>query len=276
MTAENRQFRFDPESAMWKVNGYKGTALGGGGRALHMQIAHPLVAQALDDSGFLKHDPYHRLKGTMDAGIDLIYGTHKSAQKVADRINGMHQHVHGTLEQTTGAHQKGHPYDAMDQKLLAWVGATLIDSSITGYEMFINDLSSDDKDEYLNNAKDLFTMVHLEPTALPSYYEGLKEYIQDMINTEQVKVGPLAKELAPYTTLSHTKLSGVAMYGLRRITVYALPEDLQKQFGYTMPDWERKLIRNLAGFTKKTVPLMPPYMRYFKQFREAQRVFEAK
>ncbi len=276
MNAEFVDFRFSPESVLWEVNRAKGTTLGGGGSALHMEVAMPPVADALDFSEFFYKRPTKRLHQTLDAGLDMTFGTHESSLKVAETINKMHEHVNGFMRETVGVYKAGDPYSAMDRKMQAWVGASIIDCSVKGYEMFFRDLKLSEKDGYLDNAKDLFTMLHLERDALPSRWEGLQEYIQDMIDTEQVKVGPLAKKLAPYLTLSHTRLSRIATCPIRRLTVYALRDDLREQFGYSMSDFEKQAIGKVVKFTKDhVVNHLPPIIRDFKQYRDAQDMLKA-
>lgn len=270
MSKERSIFQFNPESTMWKVNRYHPVLLAGG-RALHMQIAHPLVAQAVKDSGFLERNPRERLRNTARSGIDLIYGTPEISHAVADRINTIHARAQGVLEETIGAHPAGERYDARDQKLLAWVAATLMDSSIVGYETFINPLTDEEKNQYVVDTKELFGLVNLEPSSLPSSYKGLTNYIHGMIDSEQVKVGGLARELAPYTILSHTRMSKILMYGMRVTTIYLLPEKLQEQFGYTMPAWEKELVQKFASALKKSVPYMPSLLVEFKQSRDAHK-----
>ncbi len=260
------------DSAISRVNRDKGTALGGGPRSLHLQVAYAPVAQALVDSGRIQRDTLPRLQETLNAGLGLIFGTTKEKKTIATMINRMHAHVKGEIKEAVGAHKIGDPYDAMDQSQLTWVAATLIDSSIFGYEMFIKRLSIEDKDEYLENAKDLFSTLHLEPTALPQRFEGLQEYMKDMIDTEQVKVGRLARELAPHLTLSHGRLAPLT-YPVRRIAVFAIPEPLRSQFGYQMSAGEQTMINEFAENIKTLVPLMPPYVRYFKQYRDSLRKY---
>lgn len=276
MNAELIDFRFPPESTLWKVNAPRGTTLWGGQRALHGQIAHPLVAQALYDSKTIILTPGKRLKATLDAGLDMSFGTLEEAAAVAEAINIIHEYVHGKLIEDTGIYKADTPYNAMDQDLLKWVGATLIDGSIYGYEKSIGDLTLAEKDDYLANAKDLFTMVHLEPNMLPDRFEGLQEYMQDMIDTERVKVGPLALELAPHLTLSHTRLGKISMGWLRGIAAYSLQDELREQFGYSLPTWERTVLDLAAASTKnRLVKVMPDFIRLWEQPRRAKRLLRA-
>ena len=72
----------------------------GWGRAILLQLAHPLVAAAVADhsdywSGPL---PYlRRTRQTVGSMLDLTFGTPTEIQATADRINSIHERVHGRL-----------------------------------------------------------------------------------------------------------------------------------------------------------------------------------
>ena len=101
--------------------------LAGWGRAILLQIAHPLVAQGVaDHSGFASERwaRVGRLKRTIGAMLALTFGTHEESTEAAAAINRIHDRVHGRLPQPAGAFASGFPYSAHDPALLAWVHVT--------------------------------------------------------------------------------------------------------------------------------------------------------
>src|SRR6185369_15665830 len=96
------------------------------GPAILMQLAHPLVAQGIaDHSAFRKerHGRLRRLFHTIDAMLQISFGTDEQAQAVVARINAIHNRVNGQLSQGAGVFPGGTPYSAHDPALLAWVHA---------------------------------------------------------------------------------------------------------------------------------------------------------
>jgi uncharacterized protein (DUF2236 family) len=268
--SKSPEYQFGVGTEIWKVNKEKAIVLAGG-RALLMQLAHPKVAQAIEDSNFLRKHPMKRLMQTAEAGVDMIFDTEQNSQKVADRINTVHRYVSGILKEPVGSHPEGSVYSASDQKLLAWVAATLIDSSIVGYQNFVRPLTPKERDGYVVEGKSLFAKLNLKPESLPDTYEELRIYINENIKSGEVEVGKLAKELAPYALLSHKPAYRTLMSPLRLATAYTLPEPLAEQYGMKLPLWQEKLLSQAAGGLRKAVPYLPREIRFFNKYRDAKK-----
>src|SRR5437899_10937020 len=73
---------FGPGSAAWSINARAWLVLGGG-RALLLQIAHPLVAAAVADHSGFDRDPWERLWGTLDAVLNVTFGDTNQAHDAA-------------------------------------------------------------------------------------------------------------------------------------------------------------------------------------------------
>src|SRR2546425_11123570 len=96
--------------------------LAGWGRAILLQLAHPLVAQGVaDHSGFATQRRGHvkRLKRTLRAMLALTFGTPDEAEKAAAGINRIHDRVHGPLAEAAGAFAPDTPHRAHEPPLLA-------------------------------------------------------------------------------------------------------------------------------------------------------------
>lgn len=269
------RYRFGPESILWNVNKEKAVALAGE-RALLMQIAHPLGAQAIHDSRLIENHPLQRLIDTANLGFAMVFAPMEEGDKVARSINSIHAHVKGELKESVGAYDSGAPYSARDQELLAWVAATIIDSSIVGYETFVGKLKPDEKDRYLTEAKSLFGLLRLKEDSLPSTYAGLQLYIDEMIASEKVKVGLLAKDIMPYVLLSHRAAWKAVTMPLRLATIYTLPNTLREQFEFSQPEWQEKLVSQAAGGLRKVLPYLPPEISKVLSYRRAKKELRSK
>lgn len=253
--------QFNPDGQLWRVNKER-LATFGGGRALLMQLAHPMVAQAISDAKFLENKPQERLLNTLGSGLSLIFSTPEEAQQISQRINKTHSYIKGVLQEDAGLHSKGDPYSAQDKEALTWVASTIMDSSIMGYETLVGDLEKDEKDLYVNEAKELFAMLNVPESIFPRDYLDLKVYMQDMINVGEVKVTQNAKRLAPYAMLQHAEPTKTLGYPVFRFTIYLLPEEIRKQYGFKMSPLEKKIIEKTAAGIKKSVPYISPKIRY--------------
>lgn len=186
---------FGDESMTWKVASEALMNLGGA-RAVLMQIAHPLVALGVYEHSRYMQDPFGRTMHTFMLGQMLAFGSKKTAHQAARTINRLHTHVHGTLPAHSGAFQEGTQYYARDPSLLLWVHATLIDTLLLLYPLFIGPLSRDEEERYYQESKQLATLLGLSPTTMPQTVDDLRSYVQDIVYSEQLAATPQARQLA--------------------------------------------------------------------------------
>src|SRR4029453_5850147 len=114
---------FGPGSVSWQVD-REVTVLFGGARALLLQAAHPLVVAGVNQTGMYERNPWKRLQRTLVLQYTLTFGTKAEAHAAAERINDIHERIHGIDPLT------GRAYDALDPHLLLWVHACLVDSAL--------------------------------------------------------------------------------------------------------------------------------------------------
>ena len=71
---------FSPESAIWRI-GRESVLMLGGGYALLMQAAHPLVAAGIVAHSSFRESPWRRLAGTMNAIFQYIEVFHNGRRR---------------------------------------------------------------------------------------------------------------------------------------------------------------------------------------------------
>src|SRR5213083_2845213 len=135
-----RRGLFGPESVVWRVN-REAVALLGGGRALLLQVAHPLVAAAVAAHSRLRAEPLVRLRRTLELMLTIVFAD------AAHAMAAVHE-IEGVLDADVGRWRRGTPYDANDPMLLLWVHATLVDSALLVYRRFVAPLSREDRATY--------------------------------------------------------------------------------------------------------------------------------
>ena len=69
---------FGPGSLTWRVN-REGVLLLGGGAALVLQVAHPLVAAGVAEHSNYREDPWGRLYRTLDLTTKIVFGSIEEA-----------------------------------------------------------------------------------------------------------------------------------------------------------------------------------------------------
>jgi len=151
----------------------------GWGRAILLQLAHPLVAAAVADHSDYWTGPlpyFQRTRRTVGSMLDLTFGTPDEVQVTADRINAIHKRVHGRLRDGTLRFPSGTYYTATDPQLLTWLHVTLIDSQLRAYETFVGALEPDEKDRYCLDAAEFASLLKIPSGFLPESYSELTGY----------------------------------------------------------------------------------------------------
>src|SRR6266542_5472778 len=162
----------------WKLH-REMVLLAGWGRAILLQLAHPLVAQGVaEHSDFLaeRWARVHRLDRTLRAMLTLTFGAPEAVERVARTINGIHDRVHGELWTRQGIFPERTPYTAHDPGLLTWVHATLLDSFLPTYELFVAPLTAEERDRYCAESSGIGPRLGIPPGYLPRDVAGLRAY----------------------------------------------------------------------------------------------------
>jgi uncharacterized protein (DUF2236 family) len=116
---------FGPGTVTWRVN-REGVLLVGGGAALILQAAHPLVAAGVAEHSNYRQDPWGRLTHTLDLTAKVVFGDMRTAEEAARRVRAGHERVRGVTAEDGGRYSRGTAYHANDPELLIWVHATLV------------------------------------------------------------------------------------------------------------------------------------------------------
>ena len=153
---------FGPESVCWRL-AREPFLLAGGGRALLMQVAHPLVAQGVVDHSDYRLDPFGRLVHTVRWLVAVTFGTTREAHEASQMVGRVHASVRGELQarNATRSFAAGTPYSATDPELSRWVLATIVESMLVTYEHTVGRLDSHDADRFVREWRAVAPLVHV-------------------------------------------------------------------------------------------------------------------
>ena len=171
----------------------------GWGRAILLQLAHPLIAAAISDGSSFHGGAgsyARRAHRTIGAMLDLTFGTDADAQRIVDTINGIHDRIHGRLGAATGIFPAGTPYSARDGRLLVWVHTTLVDSLVLTYEQLVGPLTREEKDQYAAESAWLARELGAPADLVPSDVAGVAAFMGDMHARGEICVGEDARRMA--------------------------------------------------------------------------------
>ena len=174
---------FPSGSVIRRVN-IEPALLFGAGRALLLQLAHPAVAQGVQDHSEFKKNPFKRLQGTLEATYAVVFGSAELADGVGRRIQRIHDFVTGP------------GYSANDPSNLLWVHATLADTALRCYEELVGPLPADDAETYYQEMKRVAEVFGVGPEHQPDTLADFRRYMADTVAA--IEVTDVGKDLAGF------------------------------------------------------------------------------
>ena len=262
---------YGPDSVSWKVN-REWVVLLGGTRAVLMQIAHPLVALGVSNHSSYMTDPFGRAERTFLLGEKLTFGSSRTARQAARTINNLHKHVHGHLSTDAGAFSHGTRYDARDPELLLWVHATLVDTLLLSYQVFVEPLTHAEEEQYYQESKAVARLLGLQEEQMPEGIDDLKDYVSKMVHSDHLAPTLQARELA-YQTLfppAHSALRPLMHLNLN-ITNALLPPRVREIYNLEWSTSQQIAFELSARSARLVVPRMPLKLRELPLTRRLMR-----
>ena len=253
-------------------------ALLGWGRAILLQLAHPLVA-----AGVAEHSTFRdgaaanvrRLHSTVRAMLDLSFGTPEDIRRAAGHINAIHDRVHGTLREAAGRFAVGTPYTATDPNLLIWVDATVRDSGLLAYELFVRPLSAADRDQYWTEGDDISGALRVPAQARIQSPDQFRRYLVELTATGSLAVTTEARALAQEIVWPRGARALWPASHLHRVTtVGLLPPDLREAYGFAWSDRDDRALRRWARLIRASRRVMPDVVALWPRARAFARAHE--
>jgi uncharacterized protein (DUF2236 family) len=238
-----------PDDSIVRTVNRENVLLLGGGRALLMQLAHPKVAAGVDEHSDFRVRPIRRLRRTIRMTMAIVFGDRETALAAAKAVNKTHAHV------------KGRDYRAMDPDLLLWVHGTLVDSAVVTYETFVRPLSPRAREDFYQQMNVAGELLGVPRDRFPVTYWDFRDYMESMVESGPVRVGPRARDLAQHVLRPRLRLvPGTAMIPFEVVTTGLLPPTLREQYGLA---WGRRqerffslIVKALPGLIAVTPPIL--------------------
>ena len=106
----SRDGYFAPDSVIRRLGNTPVTPFLGGGTAVLLQVAHPLVAAGVADHSDYHRDLWRRLARTLRALYLITYGTKAEAEAAGAAVQAVHARVRGSTRNQLGRFPAGTPY----------------------------------------------------------------------------------------------------------------------------------------------------------------------
>ena len=154
-----------------------------------------------------------------------------------------------------GPSRRGLHITPTTRTLKLWVLATLIDSTLLVYDLFIAPLSPTDRQAYYEDSRLLARLLGIPPSMMPATYADFNTYTSSMLAGDTLTVGDTAHELAE--ALFAPPLMGRLARAVSFVSIGLLPDQLRRAYHFTWDEEREKRLHWLAGISRRVRPLVP-------------------
>ncbi|MFT5496809.1 MAG: hypothetical protein ACI9TH_002209, partial [Kiritimatiellia bacterium] len=258
---------YGPDSMIWRISRHS-ALFAGSWQAVLLQLAHPWVANAIQQHSRTMKDPLGRFHGTFRVMFSMVFGSLDQAITQAIRLHEMHSRITGTLDEGAGRFATGSAYQANAVEAMFWVQATLWQGSIAWYEQLVEPLSDDEKERYYAEAKVCAFLFGIPESIMPSSWKAFEAWFEETLQSDLLGVGEIGREVGDYLfKLDRLPWTKPGIPTARLITGAALPAHLREGFGLPAPA-PKKVARRLR-LMKSAYRLLPRRVAYIPPYFEA-------
>lgn len=250
-----------PDSIVWQRLS-DARVFTGAGAALTLQVAHPTVGSGVRDHSNFLEEPWDRLFRTVDYLNLLVYGGTDVAAAMGRRLRELHKQI-------KGSNPDGSRYHALEPEAYAWVHATLIESGLKAYELFVGPLKPYERERMYADFMPLGRLVGVREGDLPESFADFRDYVDMMIDerlerTETVdtvfmamrapadppEMPPSLRRLWPLLRMPPSRVLRICTSGL-------LGDRARAKLGIPWSRPNEVELRSLAFASRRLGPLLP-------------------
>ena len=269
---------YGPGSEAWRLDREAMLLLAAGPRSLLLQVAHPLVAEGVEQHSAFRSDPWARLRGTLRSYLTIVYGTTTAARAEIRRLNELHRTIGGRVADPVAREIHGDRYDARDPELSLWVHATLVDSTIESYHAWLEPYDRAARQRCYDETRPIGRAFGIPDALLPRDYDAFQRYMATMLEDGgPITVTPTARAIG--RDIVNPPLGPVVpALGWVPAPLYnwtmwpaigLLPPRIRREFGFNWGVRERLVSAWLVTAWRAWRPLIPTSLRWMPHARAA-------
>ena len=262
---------FGPGTVTWRVT-REGVLLLGGGSALILQVAHPLIAAGIAEHSSYREDPWGRLIRTLDLLTRITFGPPEVADAAARRLQSIHGRVRGVTAEAGGRFPAGTPYDARDPDLLLWVHATAVRTSLTTYTRYVGALTIAEQRRFYDEQRLLAEKFGIPLERQPETFAGFNQYFERMLESDAIAPTQAMRDVvAALRRLDLPTLGRPVAEAINLATIGLLPGQLRDKLGLPWGPGREALLAASTTLIRRALPLLPRLIRDLPPARSAHR-----
>lgn len=232
----------------------------GGGAAVVLQAAHPVVARGVWAFSRFRDEPFQRLFRTLSAVYALTFGTQAEVSALSEKMVSMHRRIAGP------------EFSGLDPDAQYWVLATLIRASLDGYERIYGPLSDPDKTAYYHDMLRFGACFGLNTDPYPQDIAAFETYYHQMLSDPILGSDPVCREVIQHIVYPKQPWYFRWLMPMGRfLIVEQVPDGLHDRLGlkrtrFTQWSWELfERIVPLIRFLPARLRWVPHYFRAEKR-----------
>jgi uncharacterized protein (DUF2236 family) len=249
------------------------------GRALLLQVSHPVIGAGVRDFSTFRADPWGRLDRTLASLLTQLFGG-ADAVGEARRLWALHGSISGTGFD-------GLPYRALDPEAYAWVHLSNFDTVITYHRLLARPLNDGDLATYYAEWRQVGLVLGVREGHMPSDVAGLGRYLDGMVAdrlgsndtvVELLETLSLGSVPPPSRLLPPLLWRAVRPFGgqvLHDVTVGTLPPALRHKLGLVWSARQQRTLERRAGAIRAVSLLIPDRVSQYSGAYRAQRAARA-
>jgi uncharacterized protein (DUF2236 family) len=263
-----------PDSLAWRL-GFPRTGLLLAGRALVLQVMHPVIGAGVRDFSDFKTDPWGRLDRTVTSLQVQLFGG-AGAVDEAERLRALHGSIRGTGFD-------GVPYSALNQGAYAWVHMSNFDTLLTFDRFIAKQMHPDEREQLFAEWRQAGRVLGIRDEHMPSDLTELKAYVRDMI-TDTLTDNPTVRDVLATLHMRHIgpppwrmfpeplwrALRPLGRSVLRDTTVGTLPEVARQKLQLSWSESDQRRLRALALVVRTASAPVPDVVLQYPLARRAQ------
>jgi uncharacterized protein (DUF2236 family) len=264
----------------WRLNREAILLLAAGPRALLLQVAHPLVAEGVDQHSDFRTDPWARLHNTLRSYLTVVYGTTAEARGEIRRLNRLHRDIAGPVRDPGARTRHGQAYSARDPELSMWVHATLVDSTLVAADAWLAPVPPGARQRFYEETRPIGLALGITDTILPRDYAAFERYLERTL----APAGPIHPTATARAIARHilrpplgpvVPVLGWLPTPAYRWTMWPaldlLPPRIREEFGLAWTPLHGAVTSWLVTGYRLWRPLIPTWLRWMPRARAADR-----
>ncbi len=278
MTATIEARPLGAESLVWQL-GFARTALLYAGRALVLQVAHPVVGAGVRDFSNFRADPWGRLDRTIESLLRQMFGGDELVAEAA-RLRELHRTI-------KGVGFAGERYSALQPEAWAWVHMSNFDSSVQYFDGIVRPLTLAEKRALFQDWRRIGLVLGIKDHLLPAAYDDVPGYVDATVAdrlvpnetcTEVLESLRLTQVGPPYRAVPAPVWAALKPVGrtvLHDFTIGTLPLGLRERLGLRWTDADERRLERTKTVVRVLSKAVPDRLMHYRPAYRAMRAARA-